>query len=149
MKQNLAKENLAVAFPDEGACKRFGKKFKGYEIIICTKVRDGKKRIVTLKEGNPKGKHVIIIDDLVQSGGTLIGCKDILYAAKAKKVSAYVTHAIFPSNSWEKFTAKQDKGFDRFYITDSCPEMANTLRGKNPFHILSLAESIAETVLKY
>lgn len=36
--------------------------------VICTKVRDGDKRIVRLKEGTPKGRHVVIVDDLVQSG---------------------------------------------------------------------------------
>ena len=35
--------------------------------VICTKVRDGDKRIVRLKEGSPQGRHVVIVDDLVQS----------------------------------------------------------------------------------
>jgi phosphoribosylpyrophosphate synthetase len=43
--------------------------------VICTKVRDGNKRIVQLKEGDPTGRHVVIVDDLVQSGGTLIECQ--------------------------------------------------------------------------
>lgn len=43
--------------------------------IICTKVRDGNNRIVRLKEGEPQGRHVVIVDDLVQSGGTLIECQ--------------------------------------------------------------------------
>jgi hypoxanthine-guanine phosphoribosyltransferase len=43
--------------------------------IICTKVRDGAKRIVRLKEGEPEGRHVVIVDDLVQSGSTLIECQ--------------------------------------------------------------------------
>lgn len=38
--------------------------------VICTKVRDGDKRIVRLKEGEPRGRHVVIVDDLVQSGGS-------------------------------------------------------------------------------
>ena len=38
-------------------------------------MREGDKRIVRLKEGNPKGRHVVIVDDLVQSGGTLIECQ--------------------------------------------------------------------------
>lgn len=42
---------------------------------MCTKVREGDKRIVRLKEGNPAGCHVVIVDDLVQSGGTLIECQ--------------------------------------------------------------------------
>lgn len=46
--------------------------------MICTKVRDGDKRIVRLKEGSPKGRHVVIVDDLVQSGGTLIECQRLL-----------------------------------------------------------------------
>ena len=37
--------------------------------VICTKVRDGDKRIVRLKEGTARGRHVVIVDDLVQSGG--------------------------------------------------------------------------------
>lgn len=46
--------------------------------VICTKVRDGDKRIVRLKEGVAKGRHVVIVDDLVQSGGTLIECQRLL-----------------------------------------------------------------------
>ena len=43
--------------------------------IICAKVREGDQRIVRLKEGEPNGRHVVIVDDLVQSGGTLIECQ--------------------------------------------------------------------------
>lgn len=52
--------------------------------VICTKVRDGDKRIVQIKEGDPKGRHVVIVDDLVQSGGTLIECHAVLAKAGAK-----------------------------------------------------------------
>ena len=41
-------------------------------------MRDGDKRIVRLKEGSPAGRHVVIVDDLVQSGGTLIECQSVL-----------------------------------------------------------------------
>jgi len=43
--------------------------------IVCNKVREGDKRIVRIKEGNPEGRHVVIVDDLVQSGGTLRECQ--------------------------------------------------------------------------
>ena len=46
--------------------------------VICTKVRDGDKRIVRLKEGEPRSRHVVIVDDLVQSGSTLIECQKLL-----------------------------------------------------------------------
>jgi len=42
--------------------------FEEWDNIICQKVREGDKRIVTIKEGNVKGKHVFIVDDLAQTG---------------------------------------------------------------------------------
>ncbi|KAL2319102.1 hypothetical protein Fmac_032978 [Flemingia macrophylla] len=74
--------------------------------VIYTKVREGDKRIVRIKEGNVCGHHVVIVDDLVQSGGTLIKCQKVLAAHGAAKVSAYVTHGVFPNQSWMRFTHK-------------------------------------------
>lgn len=98
--------NVNIAFPDDGAAKRFGDLFLANypHIIICHKVRgEGDKRVVKLKEGNVQGKHCIIVDDLVQSGGTMLECAKELLANGAKAVSAYVTHAIFPKESYRKF----------------------------------------------
>lgn len=49
-----------------------------------TQVRDGAKRTVRLKEGEPAGRHVVIVDDLVQTGGTLLECHAVLAAHGAK-----------------------------------------------------------------
>nr|XP_043638324.1 ribose-phosphate pyrophosphokinase 4 isoform X2 [Erigeron canadensis] len=68
-------DNIVIAFPDDGAWKRFHKQLDHYPMVVCAKVREGDKRIVRLKEGNPEGCHVVIVDDLVQSGGTLIECQ--------------------------------------------------------------------------
>ena len=59
--------------------------------IICTKVRDGSKRIVRLKEGQPRDRHVVIVDDLVQSGGTLLECHTLLSSLGAKHGVLYDT----------------------------------------------------------
>lgn len=59
---------VTIAYPDEGAWKRFHYQFGDYPEVICTKVRNGDQRIVQLKEGEPQGRHVVIVDDLVQSG---------------------------------------------------------------------------------
>ncbi|KAH7289422.1 hypothetical protein KP509_30G001000 [Ceratopteris richardii] len=137
--------NVSIAFPDEGAWKRFYKQLQHFPTIICTKVREGDKRIVRLKEGQASGRHVVIVDDLVQSGGTLIECQKVLQAHGAAKVSAYATHGVFPKKSWEKFL-HEDTGeqlFSYFWITDSCPLTVKEVRGKSPFEILSLAASIA------
>ncbi|KAE8734712.1 Ribose-phosphate pyrophosphokinase 4 [Hibiscus syriacus] len=143
-------DKIVVAFPDDGAWKRFHKLLDHFPTVICTKVREGDKRIVRLKEGNPANCHVVIVDDLVQSGGTLIECKKVLFAHGAAKVSAYVTHGVFPKHSWERFTRMSDKGSDEaiayFWITDSCPNTVKAIENKAPFEVLSLAGSIADAL---
>lgn len=46
------KDNIAYAFPDDGACKRFHHFFGDDNPITCVKIRDGNKRIVKVKDGN-------------------------------------------------------------------------------------------------
>ncbi|KAK9663974.1 hypothetical protein RND81_14G010500 [Saponaria officinalis] len=142
-------DKIVIAFPDDGAWKRFHKLLDHYPTVICTKVREGDKRIVRVKEGNPSGYHVVIVDDLVQSGGTLIECQKVLKAHGAAKVSAYVTHAVFPKNSFERFTHKNDGSeveFSHFWITDSCPRTVSAIKDRAPFEVLSLAGSISDAL---
>lgn len=140
-------ESVVIAYPDEGAWKRFHFQFSDYPEIICTKVRDGDKRIVRLKEGEPKGKHVVIVDDLVQSGGTLIECQRLLASQGASHVSAYVTHGVFPNESYNRFKPEGAggamDGFRYFWISDSCPSSVQAVTDLQPFEVLSLAQPIA------
>lgn len=142
--------NITIAYPDEGAWKRFHWQLTGFPEVICTKVREGDKRIVQLKEGDPAGRHVVIIDDLVQSGGTLIECQKLLAEAGASKVSAFVTHGVFPEESWKRFKAETGggakEGFSNFWITDSCPLISKAVENVAPFRILTLARPIAEAL---
>lgn len=66
------KSDVVVAFPDDGAQKRFKSCFEGYDVAVCAKVRDGDKRRVQLNDGDVAARDVLIVDDLVRSGGTLI-----------------------------------------------------------------------------
>ncbi len=137
-------ENIAIAFPDEGAWKRFGTKFPEYPHLVCQKVRNGDQRVVTLKEGEPRGQHVIIVDDLIKTGNTVLECRNVLKAAGATAVSVYATHGVFPQASWKKFV---DEGFANVWITDSCPATMRMVRNIKPFEILSLANDLAATVI--
>jgi len=75
-------------------------------------------------------------------------------AAGAKCVSAYVTHAVFPNDSWKQFlhteSAVGDAGvrFENFWITDSIPHAAD-IGQHPPFKMLSLASVIADALLSY
>lgn len=132
-----------IAFPDDGATKRFGGYFAklGFDIVTCGKVREGDKRRVHITDGNPTGKSVVIVDDLVQSGGTLHECAIALKLAGAINVSAFVAHAVFPNDSWRKFCTK-DNGdcavFQKFWITNSIPTVTNQLPLDSCFEVLDL-----------
>ncbi|GMN54925.1 hypothetical protein TIFTF001_024057 [Ficus carica] len=141
-------DKIVVAFPDDGAWKRFHKQLYHFPMVVCNRVREGDKRIVRIKEGNPAGCHVVIVDDLVQSGGTLNECQKVLATHGAAKVSAYVTHGVFPKRSWERFTHKDglEKAFAYFWITDSCPITVQDIANRAPFEVLSLAGSISEAL---
>lgn len=141
------KENIAFAFPDDGAFKRFHQFFGGDNPITCVKIREGNKRIVRVKDGDPENKHVIIVDDLVQTGGTLKQCGKALLDKGAKSISAYATHPVFPNSSWKLFI-DSDVKFENFWITDSIPH-AREICQHNPFRLLSLCDPIAEMLMGY
>eukprot|EP00794_Sanderia_malayensis_P012141 gene12141-13394_t len=146
--KSLGSNDVTIAFPDEGAFKRFHQMFeKEFPVIICNKIRDGEKRIVKIKEGNAEGCHCIIVDDLIMTGGTLMKCADALNKAGAAKVSAYVTHAVFPNESWKSFQTCQVP-FEKFYITDSLPNAA-VIAKHRPFSLLSLCDVISEALLGF
>lgn len=146
-----ADETVTIAFPDEGAQKRFGKFFVQYEQVICVKVRTSETgRKITIKEGDVTGRHVFIVDDLVKTGGTLIECKNALLEKGAKDVSAFVTHAVFPQESYKRFLAEPEaKRFKLFYATDSCPSMSKIINGQGPFVVLSNAQAILDSITDY
>lgn len=131
---------VAIAFPDEGAWKRFGSSLKAFPQVLCQKVRVGGRRVVTLREGEPAGRHVVIVDDMVKSGETLFECRRLLAERGASAVSAYATHGVFPRESWRRFL---EAGFDHVWITDSCPGTAAAVAGHAPFEVLGLAGAIA------
>ena len=137
-----------VAFPDDGACKRFAKFFqkhlKGVEIVTCNKVRtDDNKRVVVVSDGSPSAKHVLIMDDLIQTGGTLFECAATLKAAGAKSVSGFVVHAVFPGESWKRFLRGGDRDvFERFWLSSSNPSVCQQIPSGDVFEVLDLAPSI-------
>jgi phosphoribosylpyrophosphate synthetase len=136
-----------IAFPDDGAAKRFGFMFQdlGYEIVTCGKTRDGDKRVVIIQDGEPLDRHVIIIDDLVQTGGTLFECGVALQNAGSASVCAFVVHAVFPNQSWRKFlTTGERHCFDRFFTTNSIPTVTDHIPRNDVFEVLDIAKKIVE-----
>ena len=143
--KSVISSNSIIVFPDDGAYKRFGRDFNTYKTIICSKVRNGNSRHITIKdkinfpldETNIIYDEVVIVDDLVQSGGTLIECKKALEVFGYTNISAYTTHSVFPNQGWNKIISN---GFKKFYTTNSIPEVVEHLKkiDNSPFVILEL-----------
>lgn len=148
LKKRLRDSNIdCVAFPDDGAAKRFAALFEdmGMELIVCGKTRgEGDVRNVVIQDGNAEGKNIVIVDDLVQTGGTLYECGKVLKEAGALSVNAYVSHAVFPKDSWTRFNKGGDRNcFDKFWVTNSIPTVTNHLPVEDGvFEVLDLMEVI-------
>lgn len=143
LKSRMKSSNIdSVAFPDDGAAKRFSALFSDMDVdfIICGKTRkEGGVRNIVIQDGSAKGKNVIIVDDLVQTGGTLHESGKVLKEAGALSVSAYVTHSVFPADSWKRFSAGGDRRvFDKMYVTNSIPTVTEKLPIDDVFEVLDL-----------
>ena len=140
--------NATIVFPDEGAFKRFGSMFSKFKIMICHKIRNN--NTTTIKIVNKLNwpnddsnclNDVIIVDDLVQSGKTLEECRKALVEIGAKKISAYVTHAIFPKKNYRNFI---NGGFHKFYVTNTIPEITSIIEKHSPFEVLHIEDILIE-----
>ncbi|KKT41119.1 hypothetical protein A2W54_03775 [Candidatus Giovannonibacteria bacterium RIFCSPHIGHO2_02_43_13] len=140
-------DGVAITFPDEGSYKRFGQEFEEYPMILCYKKRRGADRKVTIVEGDPAGKNVLIVDDLSLTAGTMVECAKAVRIFGPLSISGYVTHPVFHDDSWQKII---NCGiFTKFWVTDSCPFTTNTVFdpfriNSSLFEVLSLAPTIAK-----
>jgi phosphoribosylpyrophosphate synthetase len=123
-----------IAFPDAGAHKRFAKLFQEEipetNTITCEKVRDGATRKITVIDGvnlltDGTAKHILIVDDMINSGNTLIECERVLrdLCKEKLKVSIYTTHAVFNDTFFESVDSGKFNVFEKVYITDSIPNV--------------------------
>ena len=145
--QELVRTNITtVVFPDDGAAKRFKQFFDDdFNVIVCGKVRDGDARVVTVQDGDPKDLDVVIVDDLVQTGGTLFECGAALKRLGARSVSCFVAHAVFPKEAWRRFARGGDRDvFETFYTTNSIPTTTDKLPNDDVFNVLDITPIVLQ-----
>eukprot|EP00968_Pinguiococcus_pyrenoidosus_P019716 scaffold2177_cov272-Pinguiococcus_pyrenoidosus.AAC.9 len=134
-----------IAFPDDGAAKRFKTSFPDFALITCGKTRDGDDRRVVIQEGSAEGRHVCIVDDLVQTGGTLHEAGKALVEDGALSVSCFVAHGVFPNEAWRRFAKGGDRGglFRKFWVTNSCISVTRELPTDDCFEVRSDSASLS------
>jgi ribose-phosphate pyrophosphokinase len=119
--QSLNIENLTIASPDMGGSKRayaYAKALNS-DVVICYKQRE-KANVISHMEliGDVKGQNVILVDDMVDTAGTLTKAADMMIERGALSVRAICTHAILSGNAFERI---ENSKLKELIVTDSIP----------------------------
>ena len=140
---SLNLDDLTIASPDMGGAKR-AKNYAnhlGADIAICYKERKKANEIAEMTLiGNVENKNVILIDDIVDTAGTLCKAADIIIEKGAKSVRAIATHGVLSGKAYENIEKSK---LQEIIITDSIP-LKNSLLSK--IKVLSCAPLFADVM---
>ncbi|UJH90433.1 ribose-phosphate pyrophosphokinase [Antarcticibacterium sp. 1MA-6-2] len=119
--RDLNLEDLTIASPDMGGSKRAYAYSKALEsdVVICYKQR-AKANIITHMEliGDVTGKNVVLVDDMVDTAGTLTAAADLMMERGALSVRAICTHPILSGKAYERIESSK---LQELIVTDSIP----------------------------
>lgn len=124
--KSLNLDNLTIASPDMGGSKRAYaySKFLGSDVVICYKQRKEANKIETMELiGEVTGKNIILVDDMIDTGGTLAKAADLMMERGALSVRAICTHAILSGEAYEKI---ENSKLTELIVTDSIPLKRST-----------------------
>ena len=140
---SLNLDNLTIASPDMGGAKR-AKNYAnhlGAEITICYKERKKANEVAEMTLiGEVEGRNVILVDDMVDTAGTLCKAADLILEKGAKSVRAIATHGVLSRNAYENI---ENSKLQELIITDSIP-LKNNLSSK--IKVLSCAPLFADVM---
>ena len=140
--ESLKLDNLTIASPDMGGSKRAYaySKFLKSDVVICYKQRK-KANIISHMEliGNVEGKNVVLVDDMVDTAGTLTTAADLMMERGAKSVRAICTHPLLSGKAYERI---ENSKLKELIISDSIPVKNKSKKIK----VLSSANLFAEVM---
>lgn len=142
-KKNI--QNPIVVSPDVGGVVRARAMAKGLKVDLA--IIDKRRPIANQAEimniiGDIKGRHCLIIDDMVDTAGTLCKAADALIAHGAEKVSAYCVHPILSGKAIDNI---ESSGLDELVVTNSIP-LSERARKCKKIIMLSLSSMLSESI---
>jgi len=140
--QSLKLDNLVIATPDVGGSKRAStfSKYLGVPLVLCNKSRVKANEVASMQIiGDVKGKNVVLIDDIVDTAGTMTKAADIMLAAGAESVRAIASHCVMSCPASERV---EQSGLTELVFTDSIPYN----KGCNKVKQLTIADLFAVTI---
>lgn len=140
--ESLKIDDLVIAAPDVGGSKRASAyaKYLGVPLVLCNKQRERPNIVSSMQIiGDVKGKNVVLIDDIVDTAGTITKAADVMMEAGANSVRAIASHCVMSDPA--SFRVQQS-GLTEMVFTDSIPYAKKSDKVKQ----LSIAEMFAETI---
>lgn len=110
---------IVLAAPDVGSSKRVSAyaKYLGIDFVICNKQRKVANEVDNISIiGSVKNKHVILLDDMIDTGGTIVAATEEMLKEGAISVRAYCTHPILSGKAYEKINASR---LEELVVTDT------------------------------
>lgn len=142
--ESLNLDNILFASPDVGGSKRarsYAKHFKA-DIVICDKHRERANEVASMQViGDVAGKNVILVDDLVDTAGTLCNAAEIILEKGAESVRAICTHGVLSGPAYDRI---ENSVLTELIVTDTLP----IKRRSDKLNVLSVSDLFAKTIRK-
>lgn len=142
--QDLNLKNLTMASPDMGGSKRAYAyaKHLGSDVVICYKQRKKANEIDKMFViGEVEGKDILLVDDMIDTAGTLTKAADIMMEKGANSVRAICTHAILSGSAYERI---EKSALQELLVTDTIP----LKKQSEKIRVISVAELFAKVIYK-
>ena len=139
---SLNLENMVIATPDVGGSKRANSyaKYFGVPLVLCHKSRAKANEVESMTViGDVEGKNVILIDDMVDTAGTITKAADLMISKGALSVRAIARHAVLSDPASQRI---ESSNMTEMVFTDSIPYC----KGCSKVHIISIADIFADTI---
>ncbi len=145
IKKKLKNKKLICVSPDVGGVQRtrgLATKIKAdLAIIDKRRPKPGKSQVMNII-GNVKGKTCIIVDDIIDSGGTIVNAVDALKKNGATEVYVFITHAVLSGDAANKIKKSKIK---KLIITDTI-DNSQKIKNNNKIEVLSISSLMAEAI---
>ena len=144
--KSLNIENLAIAAPDMGGAKRANAYAKelACPVIICHKTRERANVVGSMTAiGEVEGKNIVIVDDMIDTAGTLTKAADLLMSKGAASVCACATHAVLSGPAYDRIN---NSSLKEVYVTDTIPLRSDADTRK--IKVVSMTATFASIIRK-
>lgn len=142
--RSLKLQDMVIASPDTGGTKRANSyaKFLDKPMVICHKSRKGPNLIGEMTViGDVKNKNVVIIDDMIDTAGTITMAADLIMENGAKSVRCIATHPLLSGPAYERI---ENSALAEVLVTDSIP----LKQSSDKIKVISVAEMFADVIYK-